>query len=324
MVKFRSQYIAKDVGLYPDRILRFHEDDQSNITIEIVKIIKDDLYRGRSQVGDLLVTAYTHKKPTRKIEQWLINPDKPLPVEFETFAGEIGIALSNSVLKLLKQLRWRNGYRNSYQPSMLCWKLEWCVEDGEWSQVIKIGADGGTISIIELTPVSEKLITEVNELRQKDFTEPLYHELFKEAWNHKNWHNPNSALVIAIAAAETGIKQLIAKLVPNSEWLIQNMQSPPIVKILKEYLPLIPSETRISGLPLPPLPESLIASIEKGVNLRNQIVHGKKASLKRETLESILKTIDDLLYILDFYEGHLWALENISHKTRAEWLPGNP
>lgn len=41
------------------------------------------------------------------------------------------------------------------------------------------------------------------------------------------------------SALETGIKTHISKLSPDTEWLLENLPSPPIDKIFKNYIPLL-------------------------------------------------------------------------------------
>jgi hypothetical protein len=138
----------------------------------------------------------------------------------------------------------------------------------------------------------------------------LAQELFQEAWGQRD-ANPRSALVMGIAAAETGVKHLISTLVPAAAWLVENTQSPPLIRMLEEYLPLLPTRLRIKGKVLPP-PKWLIAEIKKGVNLRNKIVHGHKIELKSDALLEILKAVHDLLYLFDLYAGHEWAAQRLS------------
>jgi hypothetical protein len=147
----------------------------------------------------------------------------------------------------------------------------------------------------------------------------LAHALFQEAWSQRK-DNPKSSLVIGVAAAETGMKQLISKLVPSSGWLVQNTQSPPLVKMLEEYFPSLPTQLRIADVPPPPLPKSLISIIKKAVLLRNEIVHGHEVHLVSKSLREILNIIHDLLYIFDCYSGHLWAMKCISVETLKAWL----
>jgi len=52
--------------------------------------------------------------------------------------------------------------------------------------------------------------------------------------------------------------------------------------------------------------------LNKGVTIRNEIVHGKKANVRVETVEEILNVIRDLLYLLDLYGGHSWAWHHIN------------
>jgi hypothetical protein len=119
----------------------------------------------------------------------------------------------------------------------------------------------------------------VQELTTMGSYEPLGHELFHEAWELRN-DNPRSSLVIGLAAAETGFKQFSSNLIPEASWLIQNVPSPPLVKMLQNFLPQIPTKNKIYGKTLSP-PQDFLDILTKGNNLRNDIVHGKKIELKK-------------------------------------------
>jgi hypothetical protein len=202
---------------------------------------------------------------------------------------------------------------------MKSYDFQWSFNGNEWRNIPKIGADSGFITERRLEKVNGNFIQKLEEIRQQDFNEPLAHELFQEAWNSKNSGSPKSALVMAIAALEAGVKQFIAKLAPDTEWLLQNLPSPPLVKLLEKYIPsLTPSNPLMQ--PLQPIPESLKSVLEKGINLRNEIVHGKNIEIKSKTIDEIFGAINDLLYVLDYYEGHIWAAEHISNKIKKEWL----
>ena len=142
--------------------------------------------------------------------------------------------------------------------------------------------------------------------------EPLAHELFQEAWSQQN-NNSKSSLVIGIAAAETGVKHLVLESVPAASWLIENMRSPPMVRILREYLPRLPTRITIGSKVLAP-PDWLVEAIEKGVLLRNKIVHGQAVTLKLSTVREILEAVNDLLYYCDLLAGHVWAAHRLSHR----------
>jgi hypothetical protein len=154
----------------------------------------------------------------------------------------------------------------------------------------------------------------VCHLLQSDSDEPLAHQLFREAWQQRR-ENPRSALVIGIVAAEAGVKRFIATAVPQSAWLIEETQSPPLIKIITNYLPMLfsPSEDGYIWL----MTKSAYRAIQRGVEARNKIVHTGSVPtdledvLTRSVLEDLLNCVRDLLWLLDYYAGAVWAFERI-------------
>lgn len=157
---------------------------------------------------------------------------------------------------------------------------------------------------------------DIQEFIDNGRDEPLSQELFREAWHQKGL-NPRSALVIGTTALETGIKDLIAELIPDSEWLIKNVPSPPIHRIFKEYFPRLPVKAKFEGKTLFPS-EDIIKEVEKWNKRRNEIVHGKKIDLDFDKLKEFLLLVRDLLYLCDYSRGEKWALENIRESMRAK------
>ena len=80
--------------------------------------------------------------------------------------------------------------------------------------------------------------------------------------------------------------------------------------MLTEYLPYLPVKLKLTGKTLAP-PEDLLQEIRTGVNLRNQVAHLGNASVTSEKFDKIIKAVSDLLWILDFYQGHKWAIRNV-------------
>jgi hypothetical protein len=146
---------------------------------------------------------------------------------------------------------------------------------------------------------------------------PLARQLLREAWAQKS-ASPRSALVLAIAAAEVGFKQCVSVLVPEAGWLVEEVQSPPLYKMLTEYLPHPPVKLGLTGKTLVP-PEDLLHEIKTGIKLRNQVAHQGNASVTSEKLDRILKAVSDLLWILDFYQGHKWAICYVQQAVLGAW-----
>jgi hypothetical protein len=106
--------------------------------------------------------------------------------------------------------------------------------------------------------------------------EPVAHQLFREAWELRS-SNPRSAIAIGIAAAEIGVKDLIASVVPNAHWLVKETPSPPVVKILREYLPMLPVRGRFQQKTLKLSFTVYIASTSNRSPLSTAVRHGLPA-----------------------------------------------
>jgi hypothetical protein len=167
---------------------------------------------------------------------------------------------------------------------------------------------------------SEAVHSDVLKLVGFGATGPAHHDLFREAWGQRTV-NPRSALIVGIAAAEIAVKNCIASLLPGSEWLALHVPSPPLERILTEYLPTLPAKCRIKGDVRVP-PPALLANIKKGVSMRNGLAHRGAAAPSLGTTEDVLHAVRDLLWLTDYYCGAEWALEYLRAETMATLLEG--
>lgn len=164
---------------------------------------------------------------------------------------------------------------------------------------------------------TEQFDNDVMELVSNGTEEPLGHQLFREAWNQRSLH-PRSALVIGVAAAEVGLKKLVGALVPKAQWLMDEVQTPAFIKMIRNYLPLLPIKGKLKGKKLTP-PSKLIRSLQVALESRNKVAHAGGAAPCRDELEGMLRAVDDFLWICDLYAGHLWAARYISSETHIAW-----
>ncbi|MBI2825863.1 MAG: hypothetical protein HYX69_14350 [Planctomycetia bacterium] len=175
-----------------------------------------------------------------------------------------------------------------------------------------------TLDLPEMQRVSfdETCRHSVENLLQFQSREPLHHDLFREAWQNKeaNWR---SLLVMAVAAAETGFKTTAIDLSPAVAWLLEKLPSPSLPLMVREYLEQLPARRTFDGQVRRP-PKMLITTLQKGVELRNKLVHGRVEDVDSDELSDILVAIRDLLYLLDFYRGHEWALARITPDVLAK------
>jgi hypothetical protein len=119
-----------------------------------------------------------------------------------------------------------------------------------------------------------------------------------------------------MAALEIGMKHLIAELIPDARWLALQVPAPPVVQILTDFLPALPTRLLLNGKAIT-IPKELIDIIKKGVTARNTAVHAGTATLNGEFIERVLDAVNDTLWILDFYAGNAWAIEHLSSETKA-------
>jgi hypothetical protein len=169
----------------------------------------------------------------------------------------------------------------------------------------------GPVGIFDHRPVNDPAYEDIKLMLENGRSEPLAQALSRKAWPERN-DNPKSSLLIGIAAAEVGFKQFVSSLKPDTRWLIQNVPSPPLEKMLREYLPTL----TVPGFPTPTVPSRILEWLRKGVMLRNEVAH-RDADIGINTLETILISVQDFLWILDYYSGNRWAYRNIRPEVRS-------
>lgn len=217
---------------------------------------------------------------------------------------------SAALARCLKYLRWRMGLPSGHRVFVTTRGVVWTGGDAAES-LVPVRATV-TISDYALQRPSEAV---VSALTAQDLSsEPLGHELLREAQEQVS-QNPRSSLIIGVSAVEVGTKQCIAALVPDAEWLVSELQTPPVHRLLQEYLPKLPGQAAQGYAVMPP-PQSLINAIKEGVRARNGVAHAGKAPLPLDELSSLLSDVRDVLYLLDCYRGHSWALDHVRDSTR--------
>jgi hypothetical protein len=145
--------------------------------------------------------------------------------------------------------------------------------------------------------------------------EPVAHQLLVEAFEQSR-SNPRGAFVLAVAAAEVGVKQYAARGGESESWLLSELPSPPLTKLLKDYLPLLTTRRTTNG---EVIPRSIRASLDSAVQTRNKIVHRGAGAPSSIVLTELLATVNDLLYLLDWLSGSEWAFDLVRPNVRQEW-----
>ena len=307
---FKIAYIIKplNLGKANEVSIDMHTPPH-DVRILIEKIPEDRLSKDINR-NDLFIYAITQRTLTQKREKQFAEITSTLSNSLKEFMTLIWNDLYDVLMQTINGYRWRLRNESATNPIKF-WNFNYYSSDGfNWKAFPISPALMATWGLPVKQEYTNEEFKSIGELLSVNHTEPLGHNLLHEAWDLRRT-NPRSSLVIGIAAAETGFKQFCATLAPDASWLIENVPSPPMVKMLEEYLPLVNTKHKIYGHTLPP-PEALIKVLKKGIQLRNGVVHGKHTDLKKETVEEILNAVRDLLYLLDFYNGHVWAWEHVN------------
>ena len=213
-------------------------------------------------------------------------------------------------------LKWRYGLTDTSINSFSHWSEAVSLDGTEWRGI-------STTRVVKMSfskPVSKintSTVHEVGRMHNEGAEPPLGLQLLMEAWNQRTTH-PRSALVIGVTAAEIALKQLIGELAPDARWLADNIPSPSIFKIARDYIPMLKVKVRLVGKTIRP-PKKLIKRLTEAVELRNRIVHAGEAPPESEKLKEILVAMEDIVWICDLYKGHTWAWDHISFETKSTW-----
>jgi hypothetical protein len=269
------------------------------------------------------------QQPNGRILTWFgSKSDVPnlssLPSDVQAFINLTDRALVDASTRSVNLLRWRFGIRGPHEP-LHRRRFLWSADAETWRFV---PCDSNLrIWMPSEADFSHSSAQEIQSLIAAGSSEPLGHSLWREAWEQRE-SNPRRALVIGMAAAEVGFKQFVADVVPKAAWLIEELQSPPLEKLMRAYLPMLLKDK--TDLPVRQLPAGqVINPIKDAGSARNTVVHKSPTAmeghqktarwLKPEGLESALLAVSDLLWFLDYYRGHSWALDHVRKDTLAAW-----
>jgi hypothetical protein len=110
-------------------------------------------------------------------------------------------------------------------------------------------------------------------------------------------------------ALETGVKEHIGRVLPKAAWLMQKLPSPPIFRILRDYLPDLHGGGEV--VTDWEILRTLWRVCEKLTEDRNKLAHTGANPSSRDVIEYIA-AVHDVLYVLDALEGGSWARELVN------------
>lgn len=231
------------------------------------------------------------------------------------FCRPLDARLWRHLEEVVSVLRWRCGVSDGPLRPFSDSTYEFSVDGTNWRSIPRYAASFR----IKFSRARHKLARDdiqggVTDLIAKAKDEPLGYQLLREALELRKTH-PRSALVIGMAAIEVGFKHFVADLVPDAAWLAIEVPSPPLDRMLREYLPKLPVRGKFEGQ-FALIPQRLINILVEGTKARNKLAHSGRFLPDADDLENLLHTINDLLLLFDCYSGEAWALDHVNAETR--------
>lgn len=233
-----------------------------------------------------------------------------MPHKFQFITQEVRKKLYFSITNFVKTLRWVQGNFGEHHPFRHV-SYEWSEDKESWSP---IPHEVTTIfSLTKPIDLGKRNIDLVLECLKSEKFEPIGHELVLEAFEVAVL-NPRSALLIGFSGLETGLKNYVRFLVPHSEPILENIQSPPILTIIENVIPAL---HRALGHDVP---DFSISKTDKELlrnwNVqRNKVAHGIQKSVDIHKLREFLSFVRKFLYKLDVCCGYGWAKSFITEDS---------
>ena len=216
--------------------------------------------------------------------------------EIKEFFAEHYQESIDKVINLFKVLRWQYNWTSKNNIEIKEIKTEWSLDEQSWIPFIDCPQITGlSVSFINEIQLEKDHIENLLRLQK---SEPVYQEMIREAKELKST-NLKSSYVIATAALEVAVKRFVVEKIPESEYLIEEMPSPPIDKLIKKFLPTLENKFQIIDS---------ISSITKIIQRRNKLVHLGRMEFNREEGYNDIKTIEDIIHVIDYFLGHPHSL----------------
>jgi len=187
------------------------------------------------------------------------------------------------IKRIFKLIRWKyqlgEGKINYYDETIF-----WSFDQKNWRSISRCPApENLRVKMLHTKKLDVGLL---QDLMVRDIHEPIFFELLREA-NSISETSLDSAFVIAVAALEVSVKYLIKNHLPETVWIMDEIPTPPIERIVREYYP-----TFLTGFKLSEEDSKTFKNI---VATRNKIVHAGDAAQSRAWLFEKLRFINQFI-----------------------------
>jgi hypothetical protein len=242
----------------------------------------------------------------------LLDPPARLSQFFDPTFGELRDVAS----RVVQLLRWLYNLLGSASP-LTDIVYTWGYKEDEWRPLPwLVTSDIGVIGDEAVRDLTESGVEIFQAMIEDDrFSEPFARQLLLEAIQLEE-ANPRASVVLAVAAAEVGLKRFAGGDDPSQMWLLSEMPSPPVMTLIRNYLPFLTDKRTRDGSVIPkPIRRVLTEAVELRATL---FTEGWTLPLQRDSPR--FSKLSTFLYTLDWLQGSTWALSRVRRSTRNEFV----
>jgi hypothetical protein len=185
-------------------------------------LLDDPIQEGLPQTSlseGIIVDLQGNIKP-----RWIVAFDL-LPNGAKPWFGQIRAKMSEQLFTFIKMLRWVQNTTGGHRPFASVGTY-WSMDGEEWNHF----PSSIYVKIRQPRPIeaSDTARVKMAAIVGNCAHEPISHDLMREARELVE-RTPRSALLVAFAALETGIKGQLKRMIPDASNLIDEMPSPPLL-----------------------------------------------------------------------------------------------
>lgn len=232
------------------------------------------------------------------------------PLGIQSLIDDVELKLSEVALRFLHLIRWQQGV--DFDSKIISRKsLFWNTGEPEYHIVPSRSQAPFEVGMAKGLEWEERDQGAIAELwAGKSFEEPLGHRLIRSAASLFD-DSPEGALLILATALESGVKSHVCFLEPGNRWLLEKAPSPPISRILSEYLPKLYKQ-KCPNAPSFDKIKPWLDEVKEIFNKRNVTAHTGAKPVLSKPFDHYIEKASDVLYLLDVIEGHEWAKQRLS------------
>lgn len=173
-------------------------------------------------------------------------PYTAMPERMRHFIVAVRDELANAANRTVGLVRWRMADEGPYDAIRTRGAM-WSLDGQEWHHLPTAFETRSSVSLVPR--ISADIRGDVQTMLDAGAEEPLAHKLWREAWQLRG-DNPRSALLIGMTALEVGVKNYIARAIPDTDWLLAQLPAPPTHRLLAEYIPTLTPPSSATPPPL--------------------------------------------------------------------------